>query len=96
MRNYMFAAILLFSFFGKDFKRCVRLYVTNNGVIEKNVVVNINGREFVTDERGMTYVDLGPGRYTVCVYKDSCEQIDQEIVIDESMVSTELKIYCPK
>lgn len=96
MRNYIFGSLLILSIIGMDFKRCVRLCVTNCGMIEKNVLVKLDGREFVTDETGVAYVDAVPGRYMVSVYKDSCEQVDQEIVITESTVSTELKIYCPR
>lgn len=89
------AALTLTSSAKGDFTRVVQTYVTNNeGKVEKNVNIEIDGRTFNTGEEGVAYLDVKPGCYTAAVYKDSCEQNDQEVLIKEGTVILVLKVYC--
>ena len=95
MRRYFTAALIAVSLLA-DFRRCVQVYVTNNGEVQKSVSIEVDGREFKTDERGIAYVDVLPGRYTARVHKDSCESSEQELFIKEGDMFAELKVYCPR
>lgn len=100
MRRYILAALAFLTLTSanqKDFTRVIKTYVTNNeGKIENNVHVYIDDRTFVTDENGVAYLDVKPGTYTVRVQKDSCEQVEQDVVIKEGTAIVQLRIYCPR
>lgn len=100
MRRYILAALTLLTLTSakqEDFTRVIKTYVTNNeGKIENNVHVYIDDRTFVTDENGVAYLDVRPGTYTVRVYKDSCEQVEQDVVIKEGTAIVQLRIYCSR
>lgn len=99
MRKQLFAAALSIAITTSpsDFTRVVQTYVTSNdGTIQKSVRIDIDNRTFFTDERGIAYLDVKPGNYTVRVAKDSCEQAEYEVTIKESMAVLQLKVYCPK
>ena len=100
MRRYILAALTFLTLTSanqKDFTRVIKTYVTNNeGKIENNVHVYIDDRTFVTDENGVAYLDVKPGTYTVRVQKDSCEQVEHDVVIKEGTAIVQLRIYCPR
>lgn len=100
MKRYILATLTLLtlsSLESRDFTRVVKTYVTNNeGKIENNVSIVVDDRTFVTDETGIAYLDVKPGTYTIRVYKDSCEQVEQDVVIKDVTTIIPLRIYCPR
>jgi hypothetical protein len=100
MRRYILAALTLLTLTSakqEDFTRVIQTYVTNNeGKIESNVSIEVDNRTFTTGENGVAYLDVRPGTYTIRVYKDSCEKVEQDVVIKDGTAIIQLRIYCPR
>lgn len=78
----------------EDFKRVVQIIVTDSESAKvEHASIEVDGETLCTDDRGIAYLDVPPGKYAARVSKSSCVY-ECEIEVTEKTGFISLRLSC--